>query len=258
MIKAVFFDVDGTLYSNRMRTIYPETQQAVQTLRRKGIRSVICTGRHLLELEELPVLQCPFDGYITLNGQICLDENFEIYDADPITGRDRDTLIRIFNEKKIPVMLVEKDRLYLNCFNEMIQKAQDAMATPSPVISSYQGADIYLASAFLMPEDQKLLMRNFEGLKSVRWHPYGIDILPEGCGKMKGIRAFLKKYGLQEEETMAFGDAQNDIDMIRFAKIGIAMGNADKEVKEAADYVTDDVDHNGIVSALRHFSLLDN
>lgn len=256
MIRAVFFDIDGTLYSHAAGQIYPSTLDAVRRLQADGILTVICTGRHLLEMKELPVFEQPFDGYITLNGQICLDERFEIYDAHPITGEDRDTLVRIFREKKIPLMLVEKDRLYINCYNEMIARTQDAIGTPVPEIRAYEGADIFLACAFLMPEDQKLLMSNFRSLKAVNWHPYGIDILPEHSGKMAGIQAFLKKYGIPREETMAFGDAQNDIDMISFAGTGIAMGNAPAEVREAADYVTDDVDHDGIVSALRHFGLL--
>ena len=56
---------------------------------------------------------------------------------------------------------------------------------------------------------------------------------------------------------MAFGDGENDIQMLKFAGVGIAMGNADDEVKAAADYVTDSVDENGIEKALRHFHLID-
>lgn len=256
MIRAVFFDIDGTLYSHSAGQIYPSTLAAVRSLQENGILTVICTGRHLLEMKELPVLSQPFDGYITLNGQICLDEKFEVYDSHPIVGEDKDRLISVFNEKKIPLMLVEKDRLYINCFNEMIARTQDAIGTPVPEIREYDGADIFLACAFLMPEDQKLLMARFCSLKAVNWHPYGIDILPENSGKMAGIKAFLKKYGISREETMAFGDAQNDIDMISFAGIGVAMGNAPENVCAAADYVTEDVDHDGIVRALVHFGLL--
>ncbi len=55
---------------------------------------------------------------------------------------------------------------------------------------------------------------------------------------------------------MAFGDAENDIDMLKTAEIGVAMGNAEECVRKCADYVTSDVDNGGIVKALRYFHLI--
>ena len=66
----------------------------------------------------------------------------------------------------------------------------------------------------------------------------------------------MNRFGLMPEEIMAFGDAENDIGMLSFAGIGVAMGNARDNVKAAADYVTDDVDSNGIFNALQYFDLL--
>ena len=66
----------------------------------------------------------------------------------------------------------------------------------------------------------------------------------------------MNRFGLMPEEIMAFGDAENDIGMLSFAGIGVAMGNARDNVKAAADYVTDDVDSNGISNALQYFDLL--
>ena len=68
---------------------------------------------------------------------------------------------------------------------------------------------------------------------------------------------YLDENGLKREEIMAFGDGENDIDMLKFAGIGVAMGNASDEVKAAADYVTDSVDADGIAKALKHFGLID-
>ena len=60
-----------------------------------------------------------------------------------------------------------------------------------------------------------------------------------------------------KEEIMAFGDAENDIDMLEYAGIGIAMGNGDDGVKAVADFVTRDIDEDGIAYALKHFGLID-
>ena len=67
----------------------------------------------------------------------------------------------------------------------------------------------------------------------------------------------IEPFGFQLSETMAFGDGGNDISMLRHAAIGVAMGNAKEDVKEAADYVTTSVDEDGIKKALQHFGVID-
>ena len=89
------------------------------------------------------------------------------------------------------------------------------------------------------------------------WNDTGIDIIPKGGGKSAGIQKFLDEHGLDRTQIMAFGDGENDIDMLQFAGIGVAMGNAGEAVKAAADYVTSPVDEDGIENALRHFGLID-
>ena len=89
-----------------------------------------------------------------------------------------------------------------------------------------------------------------------RWHPAFVDITALGNTKQNGIDEFIKRFGFTLEETMAFGDGGNDIGMLRHAGIGIAMGNANDEVKAAADYVTASVDEDGIYKALKHFGVI--
>ena len=73
MVKAVFFDVDGTLISHTLHDVPNSTRMSIMKLKQKNIKCVVATGRHLSELEILPVKDIAFDGYITLNGQLCLD-----------------------------------------------------------------------------------------------------------------------------------------------------------------------------------------
>ena len=96
----------------------------------------------------------------------------------------------------------------------------------------------------------------FEKCKITRWCPFGIDIISKTGGKVTGIKKMLEHYGITEQEIIAFGDAENDLDMIEFAGIGVAMGNAKDEVKAVADYVTTDVDENGIWNACKYFGLI--
>ena len=83
-----------------------------------------------------------------------------------------------------------------------------------------------------------------------------MDVIPEKGGKVAGIRRFLEDFSISQEEIMAFGDGENDMDMLKFAGIGIAMGNADTQVKAIADEVTESVDENGVVRALYRHGLL--
>ena len=92
--------------------------------------------------------------------------------------------------------------------------------------------------------------------KSSRWHFSFADVNPKNSGKDIGIDKIIEYYGIDLSETMAFGDGGNDIGMIKHAAIGVAMGNANDEVKTVADYITDDVDNDGVYKALKHFNLL--
>ena len=105
-------------------------------------------------------------------------------------------------------------------------------------------------------DEEKELMKVMPHCISARWHPLFCDVSPIGGTKQNGIDKFLEHYHIDLSETMAFGDGGNDIQMLNHVAVAIAMGNANDDVKEIADYVTDDVDNDGITKALRHFGLL--
>jgi hydroxymethylpyrimidine pyrophosphatase-like HAD family hydrolase len=83
-----------------------------------------------------------------------------------------------------------------------------------------------------------------------------VDVIPKEGGKVDGIQKIMERFGLAREEIMAFGDGENDRDMLLFAGIGVAMGNGKETVKAAADYVTDHIDQDGVEKALIHFGLI--
>ena len=103
-------------------------------------------------------------------------------------------------------------------------------------------------------DDTLSVLRNSH---ATRWHPYSVDVVPNGCSKKTGIDEVLKKYGIAWEEVMAFGDGENDHKMLQNAAIGVAMGNSDPILLNGDFHVTADADHDGIVSALKHFGLID-
>ena len=83
-----------------------------------------------------------------------------------------------------------------------------------------------------------------------------IDIISKKGGKETGIKAYLEHEGLKRSESMAFGDGKNDVSMIQYAGIGVAMGNGVDNLKREADYVTTEVGNDGIKNALEHFGII--
>lgn len=256
MIKAVFFDVDGTLLSHTQNAVPESTRTSLDQLSEKGIQRIIATGRHMLELSLLPVHNIRFDAYLTLNGQLCLDPQGNIMFANPITGMSKKRIVEMFQEKAIPILIVEKENMYINFVSPHVKIAQEAISTPVPEVGEYTGNDIFLAVAYLEKGREEAIADLAPGCKVTRWNDYALDIIPASGGKRTGIIEYLRRNGILQEETMAFGDGENDIEMLRFVQIGVAMGNADDHVKENADYVTSSVDNHGIKEALAALNII--
>ena len=256
MIKAAFFDLDGTLLSHTTKTVSAGTVAALNALRQKGIPCIAATGRHILEMDKLPIKQLHFDGYLTMNGQLMLDEKKEVLFGVPITGEAKALLLQLFESRALPVLLLEQDRIYLNHVDDVVIAAQETISTPIPELGMYQGAPLYQACLYLPPEGHPCLEALRQQCQVTWWHSQGVDIVAKGGGKVAGIRRYLEANGIRREETIAFGDGHNDLEMLKFAGIGVAMGNAEEEVKAAADYVTASVDEEGVAKALKHFQLI--
>lgn len=259
MIKAVFFDVDGTLLSQKQGKVPISTRRALRRIRKKGIKIFIATGRHMIELSKLPVMEIPFDGYLTLNGNLILDENKKAYAGTPISADEVEVLSGIFRAKKIPFVMISSDKRYINYVDDVVVETQASTHGTIPdigTVSDYDGEKIYQCIAFVQDHERKVLDEILDECSITSWNPTGIDIVARGSGKAAGIAQFIEEQGLDRSEIMAFGDGENDIEMLKYAGIGVAMGNAGDAVKAAADYVTDSVDENGIENALKHFGLV--
>ena len=115
---------------------------------------------------------------------------------------------------------------------------------------------VYQLNVFVSVEEEGDFMQLMPNSKTARWTSHFTDIIPKDGGKNKGIDAIINHFGIKLEETMAFGDGGNDIDMLKHAGIGIAMENARDDVKEIADFITTSVDDDGITNALKHYNVL--
>ena len=257
MIKAIFFDIDGTLLSTRDNIISTSTRSCLKQLRQNDIKTIIATGRHKIDLTKLPVKDIKFDGYLTLNGQLILDESLRVYTGTPINEQEMEIVASIFQAKRIPFMLINKDSRYMNYVDNTTKEILESQHMDIPTISEYQGENIYQAIAYVTKEKQDLLNNILDECAITSWHPAGIDIIPIDGGKAKGIEKYIESNNIKIEETMAFGDGDNDAEMLKYVGVGVAMGNASEKAKAASDYITDNIDNNGIEKALRHFGLIE-
>ena len=257
MVKAVFFDVDGTLVSFRTHTIPDSALAALHTLREKGIKLFLATGRHRAMLRQVEPL-FPFDGAVTLSGQYCYAGG-EVLHSSPMPPEAVEELVAAAGDGAFSCIFLEGEDIYLNCVNDYTRQfISDLYIDMPPVRPADYALDrtVYQAVTFLTRENEGLLLDRAPHLKTTRWHPNFLDVIPPSGGKDRGIAAILARFGIAPEEAMAFGDGENDLSMLRCVRTGVAMGSASGEVKAGADYVTGDVDENGVAAALRHFGLV--
>ena len=238
MVKAIFFDIDGTLVSFRTHTVPQSTCDALRKLREQGIRIFIATGRpKRLMMEAVGHLE--FDGYITLNGAYCFtSDQRDIYKS----GIPEDDLERLIayshSHPEVPFVFVHDNTWFLTHVNEAVRDVARLIEIEIP------------------PIHPAVFTHTLLHCTPMRWYPLFADIIATGNSKSHGIDRVLEYYGIDLKDTMAFGDGGNDIPMLSHVNIGVAMGNAAEKVRAAADYVTTSVDEDGIAHALRHFGLL--
>ena len=257
MIKAVFFDVDGTLVSHKSKSVPESARKAIYELKEKGIKVFLSTGRHIREILDLPTNDIEFDGYVLLNGQLGLDKNKNLVFSHPFSQSDAKGLVEIFQGKEYPFVLVNDKGHYMNFVDDITRMALASVSTAIPPIMEYKGEALYQATVFIAAEkDEEFAKVLPKGCKLARWGSHGADIIAADGGKAVGMQFFGQWLGITPEEMMAFGDAQNDMDMMEYAGIGIAMGNAEECLKKIADDVTTDVDDDGIWNALKKYDVL--
>ena len=257
-IKAVFFDIDGTLISFKTNKIPESTQSSIKKLREKGIKVIVATGRSINTLAHISHIE--FDGFITFNGGYCATTDGEILSKQIINPDDIRNLINYAENSPLSFSLMYEDKVEINDATPEVVGMYAHVNLPVPPIHDKENIDIHhvlQANIFLGPDAEKEFMQTvMPNSTASRWTPLFADVNPGGVSKQIGVETFCQHFGIDVSETMAFGDGGNDITMLKLTKIGVAMGNANDNVKEIADHITEDVDNDGIEKALIHFGLL--
>ncbi len=259
-IKAIFSDIDGTLFSHVTKRVPLSTINAIKEAQSKGIKFFLCSGRNQYLIRKSGVLDyITPDGLVVMNGaQVIIND--EIIYAYPLPESEIDVLIKFSKRLKFGLTLIEGNKGFINYVDDRVIESHEKYGTRFPqarVFPDHYDRTIYQAIAYCDAFDESLFLPHLKNCKTARWDTYAVDIMPKDSDKAKGIMAVLDKYHWRPEEIMCLGDAANDIEMLTFSGIGVAMGNAKPEVKAYADYVTDDIDNDGWAKALKHYEIID-
>lgn len=257
MIKAAFFDIDGTLIPHGKDKFPDSTLKALHLLKEKGIKIFIATGRPITTINHA-LSQCAFDGYLALNGQYCC-VNGQVVRNVFINQKDIEKALPYFQKNNISCVFAEKDYVYVNLYSQQYREfhiGKEEMMNKVDNVFRIKNHETYQLMIFINEEQEIELFQHLDHCKSARWHPMFADIIPQNGGKDKGIDAICQYLNISLDQTIAFGDGGNDIDMLKHAGIGVAMNNGNDKVKEAANYITTDVENDGIYNALKHFHII--
>lgn len=264
MIKAAFFEVDGTLLSKSTNhLIPPSTKAALAELRRRGVKCVLCTGRPPIQLppciaEGFPGFEGGFDAYVTMTGSLCYDAEGTYFDV----RIDRDPCERLVEQIEagaFDAIVLTRENSWASCDSERIHELERMVASTYPIRDPRLSLDegIYQFCVFVPPAEQGRVEQIMSDCIVARWCDLFCDVVPATSSKPAGVRATMEHFGLEGDEAIAFGDGGNDATMLQYCTVGVAMGNGTDEAKAAADYVTDNIEDDGIANALRHFGLID-
>lgn len=265
MKKMFFFDIDGTLIDCKNGIDYiPETTiNSLNKLKENGDMVFLSTGRCKCFILD-DVISYPFDGIVSCNGAYVEYKGKEVYkkviDSKAIKlthdlAKKYNWLYYFENSDKI-YALDKEDKKHVNFRDNWKMK-------PETIYDDFdfKNVETYIGMVVLNNESEiEILQETLSPYFYIQRHQHGLsfDLTIKGESKGQGIRKMIEYLGLDMKDTIAFGDGRNDLEMLESVHLGIAMGNAASETKEVSDYITVDVQHDGITYALKEFSFIKN
>ncbi|GAA4722196.1 HAD family hydrolase [Brevibacillus fulvus] len=272
-VRLAAFDMDGTLL-NKDGKMAETTKEACRLLQATGCKLVISTGR-TFATAQTPIDAFPFDGFVCSNGATVHEKDGTLIESTILpTDMLLDALHRI---RQQPVFFemhdTESTRWMVEEDKEMIEQIiQTESVTPEDV--ALRRFTFYnLAKIVPLQElEQKIKTGEKQFVKIFVWHQQeevlkqvqeqmqlwsevafvtssgstNVEIMPKGVSKWTGLQYFCRKWGVTPDQVMAFGDADNDLEILSNAGVSVAMGNAFPHVKAIAKFTAKDHDENGV------------
>ena len=254
-IKALFFDIDGTLVSFKTHRIPQSTVDAIERAKAAGMKIFISTGRPVPFIINLGQISHLIDGYITTNGALCIVGS-EKFGCHNLLKEDAEKVIEGCRRFGRACVVVGTDHIAVFQRTREVDEQFGANLGlknfPFVSMDDVWKERLLQVSPFFTPEEEAEIVPHLKESISARWSNFFTDIPHSGADKGKGLLTLCAHEGINVAETIAFGDGGNDISILHQAGTGVAMGNAKDSVKAEADYVTTSVDDDGISRALAH------
>lgn len=265
MYKILALDLDGTL-TNSKKEITPHTLDILTQAQQKGLRIVLASGRptqgimplaNQLHLKDYKGYILAFNGGLIIDcttGEVIYQKMLDtsVYKHLYETGNTKDFKILSYKDNCIACEDIENKYVrYAAYLNKMklkkLNNFLDEINFPEPKC-------LIVGNEEKLANLEKELSGHYQGKMSIyRSEPFFLEILPLGIDKANRLEYLLNYLGLKKEELMVCGDGYNDLSMIEFAGLGIAMSNAQDVVKEAADYITLSNEEDGVAAAVKKF-----
>ena len=246
-----YFTMDGHF-------VPESTKQAIKQLQANGVYVAIATGRGPAMLSGVREL-LNIDTIIGYNGQIVVHQKMRSFTDVPQPIADLKHLTeRAHKNGHTLVYLGETQGFSTKPSDQLVQESLGELDIPLPAFNdqAFTTHDVFQTLVYCTAEEEAEYTQNYQAFDFIRWHPNAMDVINVGSSKADGIKQFLKLTNIRREDTFAFGDALNDLEMLRYVGTGIAMGNGLAETKAAADFVTKHILEDGIEHGLKEFQLI--
>ena len=270
-IRLIAMDMDGTLVNSR-KEITDETIGVLQQAIQAGVAVTVATGRTYRAMHHR-VHDIGIDMPIICTNGACIRNSEKIFYMNPMEIGDVAQAIAFCKAHGAEYFIFAGDQIFRNQdtpLRDLYEKwhVEEYEKAGNPILKTFttdaemleDAKDKALQLLIVQPDLEKLLLLQAELRRRVNLHivhsePHMLDAIHLGVTKGAALKHLAEQMGIAREEIMAIGDGENDKDMIAFAGLGVAMGNAFDEVKEAADFITKDHDHEGVAYAVRKFVL---